>query len=81
LLLEINNPKANVSTAKNVYAMYTWISPFTCEPQADLIRILSDSAPSIPELIKQVQSKPDIKLHGQPATLYKIYIDNQNIGP
>lgn len=77
MLLDIDNPKVDISKATNVYAMYTWISKHNGEPQADLLRMFTNPSESIAETIKEVQSKPQILLRGVTAKLYKIYVDRQ----
>lgn len=77
MLLNINNPKANFAKAERVYAMYTWISKHTGEPQADLILISVSDSTGIEDTINHTKSMPTIILHGRRAKLHEIFIDNQ----
>jgi len=77
MLLSISNPKVQIDKAKNVYAMYTWLSKYTGEPQADLIRVELQPSVDIQTTIEYVQGKPVIQLRGVNAKLHQVYVDNQ----
>ena len=77
MLLAIDNPKVDISKAKNVYAMYTWLSRYNHEPQADLLRVYIAPTESVENVIEETASKPNVVLRGVPAKLHTIYVDNQ----
>ncbi|AGY48145.1 hypothetical protein Presley_78 [Acinetobacter phage Presley] len=77
MILDIDNPKVDISKATNVYAMYVWIGKYSKEPCAELLLMSSNYAMNVPELIEEVKAKPRIQLHNSDARLYKIYVDGQ----
>lgn len=77
MILDINNPKVDISKATNVYAMYTWIGKWSKQPCAELILMTSNYAMNVAELIEEVKAKPSIHLHNSIAKLHVIYVDGQ----
>lgn len=81
MLLALDNPKATVTNVVGVYAMYTWLG-IRKEPQADLLKVwtrlngVDDN--DAQTTINEVQSKPDIVLHGHSAKLHSIYLEYSN---